>query len=74
LEDLVTTSLDDYERLALALAQDPGRLARIKLRLAEHLLRCPLFDTTGFTRALERALAMMRERHEAGQPPVSLRV
>jgi predicted O-linked N-acetylglucosamine transferase (SPINDLY family) len=74
LDELITGSLDEYERLALTLARDNGKLAGIKARLAQNLPQCPLFDTAEFARSLERAFVLMHERHQAGQPPATLRV
>lgn len=54
LDELVTTTQADYQRLALALAADPPRLAGLRARLAENRRSAPLFDTERFTRDLER--------------------
>jgi protein O-GlcNAc transferase len=62
LPELVTTSLAEYEALALSLAQDPDRLAAIKAKLARNRDTEPLFDTARFTRDLEAAYVEMAER------------
>lgn len=67
--ELVTTSLADYEALALALAGDPERLATLRRRLAETRMTVPLFDSRRFTRHIERAYETMWETHRVGQPP-----
>ncbi|WP_395710655.1 tetratricopeptide repeat protein [Reyranella sp.] len=74
LTELVTTSEADYEALALALARDPERLARLKARLAASRATAPLFDAPRFTAALERAYLQMHARHQAGLPPDHLEV
>jgi predicted O-linked N-acetylglucosamine transferase (SPINDLY family) len=74
LPDLVTDSLEDYVRLAGALAADPDLLARTRARLADNRLACPLFDTQGFTRNLEEAYRLMWRRHEAGERPSAFAV
>ncbi|MCX8062044.1 MAG: methyltransferase domain-containing protein, partial [Anaerolineales bacterium] len=51
--------LEEYERLALKLAQDPSLLAGIKARLLANKETYPLFDTKGFCRSLEEAYAEM---------------
>ncbi len=56
LADLVTGSLADYETLALDLASNPGRLERYRSRLSAGRATSPLFDTVGYTRALEGLL------------------
>jgi len=69
LPELVTQTLDDYEALALTLANDPGSLRKIKEKLLRHKLTWPLFDTALFTKNIEAAYAKMWERHEAGLAP-----
>jgi predicted O-linked N-acetylglucosamine transferase (SPINDLY family) len=49
LPELITTSLEDYEALALKLAREPLLLASIKAKLARNRDTCPLFDTARFT-------------------------
>jgi predicted O-linked N-acetylglucosamine transferase (SPINDLY family) len=52
-----------YERTAIALAQDPARLAALRAQLAANRLTTPLFDTARFVRDLEAAFpAIMRTR------------
>ena len=74
LPELATTSLAQYEELALALATEPERLAAIKARLVRNRESEPLFDTARFTRHLESAYTTMWERQQAGLPPVSFAV
>ena len=74
LPELVTTSLEDYEALALKLARDPALLAGIKAKLAANRLTTPLFDTKRYTRHLEAAYVAMYERAQRGEPPESFAV
>jgi len=74
LPQLVTYSLADYERLALALAQDRTAIAVLKQTLAQNRATCALFDTARFGRHLEAAYRTMWERHQAGSPPASFAV
>lgn len=67
--ELVTATLQDYERLAIELASDPQKLASIKQKLSDNRLRTPLFDTELFTRHIEAAFGAMVERHRAGLAP-----
>ena len=71
LPELVTHSLVDYEALALDLARDSGRLARLKTKLAANRTTHPLFDTGLFTGNLESAYIRMWQHHRAGLPPQS---
>ena len=69
LPEMITTTLDDYETLALKLARDPGALAAIAKKLRDHRDTHPLFDAARFTRHLEAAYAEMWERAQRGAPP-----
>jgi predicted O-linked N-acetylglucosamine transferase (SPINDLY family) len=56
----VTTSLADYEALALRLyAADPGSSASCARDLPANRLTAPLFDTSRFCRHIEAAYATM---------------
>jgi protein O-GlcNAc transferase len=59
LPELVTASLADYERDALQLAQDPGRLRSLRDRLIRNRSTAPLFDIPRFVRQLEDAYLAM---------------
>jgi predicted O-linked N-acetylglucosamine transferase (SPINDLY family) len=69
LPELITTTLHDYERLAIELATAPEKCAAIKQKLAANRLTTPLFDTGLFTGHLEAAYIAMSERHQAGLAP-----
>ena len=71
LSELITATLEDYEALALSLAQGPARLAAIRTRLAENIPSSPLFDIAGFCPAIEAVYQRMVERARAGQAPES---
>lgn len=72
LPELIATSLEDYEALALRLVQDPALLAATKAKLGPG--RSPLFDTARFTRHIEAAFVSMWQRHQKGERPVSFAV
>jgi predicted O-linked N-acetylglucosamine transferase (SPINDLY family) len=72
LPELITSSPADYYNLALRLAGDPGALAGLRARVKGLRAGGPLFDTTLFTRDLERALAAAWERHCAGLAPAHI--
>jgi predicted O-linked N-acetylglucosamine transferase (SPINDLY family) len=69
LPELVTSSLAEYEDLAVALANDADRLGALKRRLADARLAAPLFDVEKYTRHFEAGLSMIYERFRAGDPP-----
>jgi predicted O-linked N-acetylglucosamine transferase (SPINDLY family) len=74
LPELITSSLADYEALALKLARDPAQLAAIKDKLARQRTTYPLFSTERFTRHLEAAYTTMWQRSQRGEPPQSFSV
>jgi protein O-GlcNAc transferase len=74
LPELITTTRDEYEKLALALARDPERLAALKAKLMRNRLTTPLFNTEMTTRHIERAYQEMVERHRRGLPPDDIEV
>jgi len=74
LSQLVTKSLDEYERLASELVRDVPRLTRFKQQLAARLPGSPLFDVRRFTRDLERAYSNMYDRSWTGLPPTAFPV
>ncbi len=55
LSEWVAKDEDDYERLAVALARDPGRLRDFRAQLAERRTTAPLFMTEFFVRQLEQS-------------------
>lgn len=67
LPELAVASLGEYEALALALANDRGRLAAVRERLARNRLEKPLFDSDRFRRGLEAAYETMWEMHLRGE-------
>jgi protein O-GlcNAc transferase len=74
LPDLITNSPQEYEALALALAQSPERLADLRGRLAVNRLSSPLYDVTRFTTSIEAAWRRMVEFSHSGRPPESFAV
>ncbi|SFF85951.1 Predicted O-linked N-acetylglucosamine transferase, SPINDLY family [Novosphingobium sp. CF614] len=69
LPELAVESEAAYAALALELARDPTRLSTIRNRLTADRTSQPLFDTTGYTRRVETALARMHERRLDGLAP-----
>jgi protein O-GlcNAc transferase len=69
LPELITTSLEAYEALAIDLATNPEKLSSIKNKLAQNRLTAPLFDSDCLTRHLEAAYTAMYERYQADPPP-----
>jgi protein O-GlcNAc transferase len=59
LPELVTSTLAEYEGLALRLAGDREELGAIKVRLERSRGELPLFDTPRFARDIESAFEWM---------------
>jgi predicted O-linked N-acetylglucosamine transferase (SPINDLY family) len=55
LEEWIAASADEYVRLALAHATDPGRIAALRGSLRQRLQASPLMDEAGFARDIEAA-------------------
>jgi predicted O-linked N-acetylglucosamine transferase (SPINDLY family) len=68
LPELVATSQEDYERLAVDLARDRQRLAGLRRKLAEQRPRAALFDTPRFVANLETGYRHIQQRRLAGLP------
>jgi predicted O-linked N-acetylglucosamine transferase (SPINDLY family) len=69
LPELIADNLNDYESLALKLAQEPQLLRAIRSKLEATRMVCPLFDTDRFRRHLESAYVTIWQRHQRGEPP-----
>jgi protein O-GlcNAc transferase len=69
LPELITTTEEQYEKLAVELATDPKKLKNIKDKLVGNLPIAPLYDTPMFTRHLESAYSMMYDRYKRGLDP-----
>ncbi|MEZ0261983.1 MAG: tetratricopeptide repeat protein [Alphaproteobacteria bacterium] len=72
LPEMITTTLADYEALALSLAKNPQKLQAIKEKLAKNRDSCALFDTVRYARKLESAFEKMALRGRQGLPPEHL--
>jgi predicted O-linked N-acetylglucosamine transferase (SPINDLY family)/SAM-dependent methyltransferase len=56
LPQLITYNFEDYEEKAVALANDPSRIASMKRQLVANRMTCALFDSPRFVRNLETVL------------------
>jgi predicted O-linked N-acetylglucosamine transferase (SPINDLY family) len=64
--ELIAHSLDEYEALALKLAQQPALLAEMKARIVANKSSCSLFDTKAFCFNLEAAYVAMWRAQQLG--------
>jgi predicted O-linked N-acetylglucosamine transferase (SPINDLY family) len=67
--ELITYSLDEYERMAVSLAQDTSRLNLLREKLLSNQLTTPLFDPQLFAKDIEALYSSMWDRHRQGLPP-----
>ena len=74
LPELITASLEEYESLALRLAQDGALLKALTAKLQVNRDTSSVFDAAGFARNIERAYETMWRIHAAGQPPRAFQV
>jgi predicted O-linked N-acetylglucosamine transferase (SPINDLY family) len=74
LPELVTSSLEEYEALAVKLARRPDLLRSIRARLERNRSGYPLFDTDRLRRHLESAYMRMWDLWQRGEPPASFSV
>ena len=69
LTELIASTPQAYEALAIELATNAEKLAALKRKLANNRLTTPLFDTGLFTKHIEAAYTAMYERYQAGLAP-----
>jgi predicted O-linked N-acetylglucosamine transferase (SPINDLY family) len=67
MQELVTDSADDYERLAFAIATDSEKLAALRHKLAQNRLTTPLFDAERYVRDVETVYERIAVRHETSR-------
>ena len=69
LPELITSSPEEYEALAIELATNPDKLKIIKEKLLDNFSTAPLYDTSMFTKNLEFAFTEIYERYHQGLEP-----
>ena len=69
LPELITSTSEEYEALAVKLATQPEKLQEFKERLKLNRLTKPLFNTELYTKHLETAYLKMYERYQADLAP-----
>ena len=63
LEELITTTKKEYEKLIMELANNSYRLKKIKNKLHKNRFTKPLFDTKLYTKNIELAYTKIYEKH-----------
>jgi len=69
LPELITKNQEEYETLAIELANNPSKLAKIKERLEKNLITAPLFNTPLFTKNIEAIYIKMVEQYQKDMKP-----
>ena len=67
--ELITTSQESYESLAIELALDSKKLAEIKEKLIDNLPSSSLYNSSLFTQNLESAYQMIYDRYNQNLDP-----
>jgi predicted O-linked N-acetylglucosamine transferase (SPINDLY family) len=63
LGELITHSVDEYEKISVDLAINQERLKRVKEKLNANIQASPLFNSDMFARNIEKAYELMYERY-----------
>jgi protein O-GlcNAc transferase len=74
LPEMVANCLDQYESLAVGLADNSRKLKRLREKLANNRKTEPLFDTTQFVKHLENAYEEMLKIFLAGEETRNIKV
>ena len=69
LPELITSTQEGYEAMAVALASNPDRLKKIRLSLQQNRHSSILFNTQMFAHHIEKAYSQMYEKHQDNSPP-----
>ncbi len=67
--ELITQTKEEYYSLAIELALNPKKLAKIKAKLVQNQMTTTLFDTKLFSKHVEAAYKAVYERYHAELPP-----
>jgi predicted O-linked N-acetylglucosamine transferase (SPINDLY family) len=74
LPELIAHNQEEYEAIAIELANNPDKLSMIKNKLQVNKTTMPLFNTKLFTNHLEDAYEQMYERYQSGLTPIEINV
>jgi len=67
--ELITSTQDQYEALAIQLATDSLKFKDIKAKLENNLLSSPLYNTPLYAKQIESAYLAMYDRYQKGLEP-----
>jgi predicted O-linked N-acetylglucosamine transferase (SPINDLY family) len=69
LSEMVMSNIEEYERYAKELAQNPSKLELVRAKLLSNIASAPLFDTALCTKNLEMLYIEMVDCHQRDTPP-----
>jgi protein O-GlcNAc transferase len=69
MDELIANSIEEYEQLAVTLAQDPQLRSQLRSKIAKKRTTAPLFDTKRWVRNFERGLKEIWNNYLEGLPP-----
>jgi len=72
LNELITKSPKEYEKLAIQLANSSSKLRNIKEKLRENRDNYPIFDTNKFVYNLEKLYILMWDRYMENKKPMTI--
>jgi predicted O-linked N-acetylglucosamine transferase (SPINDLY family) len=67
--ELITSSIQEYEELAIALGNDQHRVQALKQKLENNKLTTPLFDSSLFTKDIENLYVKMSQLAQSQMDP-----
>jgi predicted O-linked N-acetylglucosamine transferase (SPINDLY family) len=71
--ELIVRTPEEYQALAIDLANNPQKIAAFKKRLSDYRDSNPLFNSKNYTRKLENLFCQMYERSQSGLIPENLK-
>ncbi len=74
LPELIASTQEEYEAMAVELATDPEKLLAIRQKLERNRLTTPLFNSLQFTRNIENAYIQMYDHCHSGSGPDNILV
>jgi predicted O-linked N-acetylglucosamine transferase (SPINDLY family) len=74
LNELISSSEQEYISIAVDLAKNPSKLASLKNKLAIKKSTSPLFDGKAFCRDIERAYEIIYKRFMDGEAPITIEI
>jgi predicted O-linked N-acetylglucosamine transferase (SPINDLY family) len=66
--ELITSSMEDYEQLAIELGSHPEKIQQLKDKLETNRLTTPLFNSQLFTKNLERSYIQIYDDYLNNKP------